>query len=297
MPVGVPEADVFAAADRVLARGERPTVERVRVELGRGSPARVGLLLETWWDALAKRLAGHAALPDLPPEVAAAFAQIWQTAVTYGRAHAEAMVAPERAALAEVVAKADASVAEHQRAREAAETATKQAWVRNEGLTAHSTEQQTRLQEKDRQLAAAAQAYASLEARLGRAETALAEAERARTEERVAAAREREAMQAHVRQIEDRAAREIDRAREELKALQRELIARNRALELATRTQTAAQTALHKVETRAAAAEARATALAARIPVPRSTTRAARSTTKSKARSATQPRTARPRTT
>lgn len=42
MGVGVPETDVFAAADRVLARGERPTVERVRIELGRGSPARVG---------------------------------------------------------------------------------------------------------------------------------------------------------------------------------------------------------------------------------------------------------------
>ena len=29
MAVGVPENDVFAAADAVLARGERPTVERV----------------------------------------------------------------------------------------------------------------------------------------------------------------------------------------------------------------------------------------------------------------------------
>lgn len=55
MPVGVPETEVFAAADRVLARGERPTVERVRAELGRGSPARIGQLLETWWDALTKR--------------------------------------------------------------------------------------------------------------------------------------------------------------------------------------------------------------------------------------------------
>ena len=46
MAAGVPETAVFAAADRVLARGERPTVERVRVELGRGSPARIGQLLE-----------------------------------------------------------------------------------------------------------------------------------------------------------------------------------------------------------------------------------------------------------
>lgn len=34
MAVGVPENDVFAAADAVLARGERPTVERVRLHHG-----------------------------------------------------------------------------------------------------------------------------------------------------------------------------------------------------------------------------------------------------------------------
>lgn len=53
MAVGVPENDVFAAADAVLGRGERPTVERVRLELGRGSPARVGALLDQWWERLA----------------------------------------------------------------------------------------------------------------------------------------------------------------------------------------------------------------------------------------------------
>ncbi|MNG36411.1 hypothetical protein D3C84_1234310 [compost metagenome] len=56
MAVGVPEHDVFAAADAVLARGERPTVERIRLELGRGSPARVGGLLDQWWARLAERL-------------------------------------------------------------------------------------------------------------------------------------------------------------------------------------------------------------------------------------------------
>ncbi|MBK7145625.1 MAG: DNA-binding protein [Xanthomonadales bacterium] len=82
MAVGVPETEVFAAADRVLARGERPTVDRVRSELGRGSPARVGQILEQWWDALAKRLAGETALPELPPAVASAFRTLWQQAMT-----------------------------------------------------------------------------------------------------------------------------------------------------------------------------------------------------------------------
>ncbi len=61
MAVGVPETEVFAAADAVLERGERPTVERVRQELGRGSPARVGALLDQWGNAwLSACVAKHA---------------------------------------------------------------------------------------------------------------------------------------------------------------------------------------------------------------------------------------------
>lgn len=70
----------FAAADTVLARGERPTVERVRLELCRGSPARVGGLLDQWWELLAGRLRGETRLPGLPAKVAQAFVAIWQQA-------------------------------------------------------------------------------------------------------------------------------------------------------------------------------------------------------------------------
>lgn len=80
MAVGVPENEVFAAADAVLARGERPTVERVRLELGRGSPARVGGLLDIWWTRLAERLNGEIRLPTLPSEVSQAFVSVWQQA-------------------------------------------------------------------------------------------------------------------------------------------------------------------------------------------------------------------------
>lgn len=81
MAVGVPEHEVFAAADAVLARGERPTVERVRLELGRGSPARVGGLLDEWWGRLAQRLRGETRLPSLPVEVSQAFVAVWQQAI------------------------------------------------------------------------------------------------------------------------------------------------------------------------------------------------------------------------
>ena len=42
---GVQEQDVWAAADAVLLQGERPTIERVRQHMGRGSPTTVGPML------------------------------------------------------------------------------------------------------------------------------------------------------------------------------------------------------------------------------------------------------------
>lgn len=90
MANGVPEHEVWAAADVVLARGERPTVERVRLELGRGSPARVGQLLEQWWEQLAQRLKGQALLPDLPGDVAQTFASAWRHALEHADVAAQA---------------------------------------------------------------------------------------------------------------------------------------------------------------------------------------------------------------
>ena len=101
MAVGVPESEVFAAADAVLARGERPTVERVRLELGRGSPARVGALLDQWWEQLAGRLRGETRLPGLPAEVAQAFVAIWQQATTLAQGVVEQSLASQRQVLAE----------------------------------------------------------------------------------------------------------------------------------------------------------------------------------------------------
>lgn len=65
MARGITEADVLEAADALLARGERPTIERVRQELGRGSPNTVNRHLDVWWTSLAARMQGRgdAALP------------------------------------------------------------------------------------------------------------------------------------------------------------------------------------------------------------------------------------------
>lgn len=55
-PRGVQQADVWAAADALLAQGLRPTIERVRLHLGRGSPNTVSPLLEGWFASLGQRL-------------------------------------------------------------------------------------------------------------------------------------------------------------------------------------------------------------------------------------------------
>jgi hypothetical protein len=53
---GVQADEVAAAADAVLANGERPTIERVRQALGRGSPNTVGPMLDAWYSTLSQRL-------------------------------------------------------------------------------------------------------------------------------------------------------------------------------------------------------------------------------------------------
>lgn len=53
-PRGVQMDDVWAAADAVLNQGERPTIERVRQQLGRGSPNTVGPMLRVGRDSCKK---------------------------------------------------------------------------------------------------------------------------------------------------------------------------------------------------------------------------------------------------
>ena len=55
---GIQEVDVFTAADALLAEGKRPTIERVRLKIGRGSPNTVSPMLERWFATLGERVVG-----------------------------------------------------------------------------------------------------------------------------------------------------------------------------------------------------------------------------------------------
>ncbi|KZC22698.1 MULTISPECIES: DNA-binding protein [Rhodanobacter] len=213
MAIGVPETDVFAAADRVLARGERPTVERVRSELGRGSPARVGQLLETWWEALAKRLAGEARLPELPPEVAAAFRAVWATASEHAAGAARSGLAQEQGEL--VVAQTvlaqeriqwEEQLAEAQRQTHSAAQARGIAETRLMDVQRLVEQQATQLNELSRQRDGLQQRADQLAEALETHKSAMDT--------------ERETQSQHLRAVEDRAHAEVDRARSETKTLQ-----------------------------------------------------------------------------
>ncbi|MGE8320884.1 MAG: DNA-binding protein [Comamonas sp.] len=55
---GVQRDEVWQAADALLQEGKRPTIERVRLKLGRGSPNTVSPMLEEWFATLGPRLRG-----------------------------------------------------------------------------------------------------------------------------------------------------------------------------------------------------------------------------------------------
>jgi hypothetical protein len=70
MSRGITQIDAFQAADQLLASGERPTVERIRVVLGSGSPNTVVRHLDAWWADAGHRLRAKAELPAVPSDVA-----------------------------------------------------------------------------------------------------------------------------------------------------------------------------------------------------------------------------------
>ncbi|VVE28692.1 DNA-binding protein [Pandoraea terrigena] len=116
---GISEHDVWTAADTLLMAGQRPTIERIRQQLGRGSPNTVSPYLDAWFAGLGARLQGTSAaapgLPDgvtMPESVARAALDLWALALSEGRAALAADEAARRAVLdardAELVADREA---------------------------------------------------------------------------------------------------------------------------------------------------------------------------------------------
>lgn len=227
MAVGVPEEDVFAAADAVLARGERPTVERVRLELGRGSPARVGGLLDLWWGRLSARLKAETRLPALPSDVSQAFITVWQQATHSAREAADIAFVGQRRELSE----------ERLRVENIVEQANLELALSRE-RTADETRArlvlEARLADLDLLLE---QRQAQVDVVQGRFDDVLFERNLARQEAetakkqlaglRLKADQDRVALEKYSRGVEERAHREVDLLRQELKTANSQLKAIN----------------------------------------------------------------------
>jgi len=100
---GVQQDDVWAAADALIAEGLRPTIERVRQKLGRGSPNTVSPMLEAWFATLGPRLGVSEAkkdMPELPAAVQSSAAKLWEMALSQARQDAESSLVKDRETLA-----------------------------------------------------------------------------------------------------------------------------------------------------------------------------------------------------
>lgn len=140
---GIQEADVFAAADALLAEGKRPTIERVRQHIGRGSPNTVSPMLEKWFSMLGERLvsvqagSGRTAGNDpdgMPVGVRNAAKLLWETA----RREAEEIQRGELQSVRDDLQAREAALAEAQGALAQREEAFRQARVSLDAALASS---------------------------------------------------------------------------------------------------------------------------------------------------------------
>ena len=229
MPRGITQDQVNAAADAILGAGENPTVEKVRAELGTGSPNTVTRMLDAWRNQLGERLRQLSALPELPTPVGQAMMGLWQLATEQAGQAIAGRFAEERAALEadrrELAAEredwtARLEAAETDRARALAAKdlaehacATLDAQLQDShALRADLAQQRDRLQAQSDQLSAELQ---GLRAQLA--------------EQQQAAAAERARQEAYVRNLEDRAHQEVDRLRQDAKQWQQRLEAAERS--------------------------------------------------------------------
>lgn len=223
MSRGITEQDVWEAADALLVNGERPTIERVRLHIGRGSPNTVSPLLDSWFKQLGKRLQdpkAFQAVPDLPEGVATAAEHFWRVALDL--AHKEN--SRRFAAAQEELQAARAALQreqQHLQAEQASFEARKQGLTQAMELLQDQLEQaRAELQSSRSEGQARSEALRALQAEFAQAQSreralqdqlhqqrAAADAERSRLEERSVAQERRQAL-------------EIDRLREALKSLQ-----------------------------------------------------------------------------
>jgi len=101
---GIQQKDVWLAADSLVSEGLRPTIEKVRQKIGRGSPNTVSPMLDAWFSTLGARIGVSASQnsgDQVPHFLQQAMENIWQMALSHGQEEADRQVAQSRAELSQ----------------------------------------------------------------------------------------------------------------------------------------------------------------------------------------------------
>lgn len=162
-PRGIQEADVWAAADALLAEGHKPTIEKVRLHMGRGSPNTVAPMLDAWFSTLGARLGLNQHTQDLrnsvPTEVLEAAQALWSAALQHAQQAADQALADREAQLQQSQAQLqvqEARLAQReeglQQQKAAMDAALKLAHAQREDLSRRLDEMQQQLQERHAQV-------------------------------------------------------------------------------------------------------------------------------------------------
>lgn len=103
---GIQYEDVARAADALLHEGMRPTIERIRLHIGRGSPNTVSPMLEQWFSGLGKRLGNadsaqnRSSMPgqgaEMPDAVLQMAQALWQKAASDAQLQSDLACSHER---------------------------------------------------------------------------------------------------------------------------------------------------------------------------------------------------------
>ncbi|MGE8228646.1 DNA-binding protein [Stenotrophomonas hibiscicola] len=221
MARGITETDVHTAADELVAKGERPTVERIRAHLGTGSPNTVTRWLETWWNRLGTRL--QPARPDLedaPAVLVELAGQWWELALKHAQetarrelASSERALASERDALEASSRLVAEELAQMRAERDVAITGERIA-------TTQASELQHLVDQLQLQISELAEQRDLERRRADRTETAKQQLDVRLHEALETAKSEREDWTEYVRSVENRALSDVGRARQEVKELQ-----------------------------------------------------------------------------
>jgi len=226
MAKGITEAQVHAAADALVAAGERPTVERIRAHLGTGSPNTVTRLLDSWWQALGARLTPQqawASIPDVPAEIAALAGQWWARAWQQANEAVHTEVAGERAQLANDRVALDREREAMQQAQARQQQALAQAQQAEAAVAARLVDIQRLVEQQTAQLVDLAQQRDALATRNGRLDAEYLSVTTRLQAQEAASTSERETLAQQLRATEDHGHAEVDRARQESKALRTRL--------------------------------------------------------------------------